>query len=139
MWQFWLIFGILLLIFEMFTPIMFCLNLAFACFVVAIASYFGFGLMIQGILFLVISIILLVFLRPFLLKTKTSTNKHDIIDEKYVNHNAKAINNITKYSGRIAIYGEEWEARIKEDNVVAVGEEVKIISFTDGLMIVEKI
>ena len=78
------------------------------------------------------------FLRPLLLKTK-KTPAQSGIEAKYIGKEAKVVNKITKEGGRIAIYGEEWKAKTRNDEEISESEIVKIIS-NDGLtMIVEKI
>lgn len=140
-WQIWCIAGIILLILEMFTPAIFFINLAFAAFITAIFNYLGFSFLAQSIIFSLFSVVFIVFLRPFMVKIiKTKNNSNSTgISGKYINHEAKVVKEITKNDGRIALYGEEWNARAVDDEVIPIGSIVKIKSNDSIIMYVEKI
>ena len=57
LWQMWCIAGVILCIIEIFTPVLFFLNIGFACFCSAIVAAFGFSLTLQVICFAVFSAI----------------------------------------------------------------------------------
>lgn len=137
-WQIWCVFGLFLLILEMFTPALFFLSLAFAAFLTAIFSYFEITYVSQSIIFALSSILLIVFLRPFLLSKIKTNNSQTGIGAKYIGHEAKVIEDVTSTSGRISIYGEDWNARTLNEEVIPVGSVVKIIKNESIIMFVEK-
>ncbi len=137
-WQVWCIAAFVLLILEMFTPALFFLNLALAALIVALFSYFGFSFVAQAFVFLVVSVSLIAFLRPFIMKKRNGKEKLTGINDKYINNVAKVVQEVTKEEGRIAIYGEEWNARSVEEEVISVGEKVKIVKNENLIMYVER-
>ena len=137
LWQIWCIAGVIFCIIEIFTPAMFFLNLGFACFVAAISAALHFSLTIQVVVFAVFSVIFLLWLRPFLLKQKNSGEPETI--EMYIGKPAKVIEKITPQGGRIAIFGEEWQAKSLNEEVFEPGEEVKIVKNDSIVMYVERL
>ncbi len=137
LWQMWCIAGVILCIIEIFTPVLFFLNIGFACFCSAIVAAFGFSLTLQVICFAVFSAIFLIWLRPILIKQKHSGQPDTI--EMYIGKTAKVVEKVTKYSGRIAIFGEEWQAKSLSDEEFDIGSQVKIVKNDSIVMYVEKL
>jgi len=137
-WQVWGIIGILLILLEMFTPVLFFLNLAIAAIITGVVSFYvPLTRTGQVITFAAASIVLLAFLRPMLMKIKESPEETGM--ETYINQSAKVTQKITKNSGRIALFGEAWDARSADGLDIDENETVKVVS-RDGLtLIVEKI
>lgn len=137
-WQVWCAAGILLLIIEMFTPALFFLNLAVAAFISAIFAYYGFSFIVQTIVFAIVAALLILFLRPLMLSKIKHKSQETGMNDKYIGKVAKVVKEITNDSGRIAIYGEEWDARTCNDEVIPVGTNVIINSNESIIMYVEK-
>lgn len=135
-WQIWCIAGVILCITEIFTPAMFFLNLGFACFVTAISAALGLSLTIQVIVFGIFSAVFLIWLRPFLMKQKQSGDPETI--GMYLGKTAKVIEKVTPHSGKIAVFGEEWQAKSLNDEEFEPGSEVKIVKNDSIVMFVEK-
>lgn len=70
---------------------------------------------------------------------KLSKSQETGINSKYIDKMAKAETEITAVSGVISIYGERWEARSENGNVVPQGSEVKIVRNESIIMYVSKI
>lgn len=137
-WQLLLIAGILFLIIEMFTPVLFFLNLALACFITAILAIFIIDLNYLVPIFVVFSAAFLIFLRPLLIK-KRGEDKKTGVEEKYIGKIAKATENITSNSGVLTIYNERWEARSNLGEEIPAGSDVKIIRNESLVLFVEKV
>lgn len=138
-WQIWGIIGIIFIVIEIFTPVLFFLNLALAALLTSSIVYFTkINFTEQLILFSILAFAFLLLLRPILLKTK-KTPAQSGIEAKYIGQKAKVVNKITKDGGRISIYGEEWNAKSLNDDEIPETEMVKIISNDGLIMIVEKI
>ena len=137
LWQIWCIAGVIFCITEMFTPAMLFLNLGFACFASAIIAFFGIAFVWQVAVFGVFSAIFLIWLRPYLLKQKTPETPETI--EMYIGKTAKVLEKITTSSGKIAIFGEEWQAKSINDEEFEIGSEVKIVKNDSIIMFVEKV
>lgn len=137
MWQLLVILGLLFLILEIFTPVLFFLNFAIAAFITAIATFWISNINILMFIFVVLSAILLWFLRPILIKTKVSGTQKTGIDNKYIGQTAKAVEPITSDSGVISIYDERWEARSANNEAIPAGSSVEIIKHNSLIMIVK--
>ena len=138
LWQFLAICGIGFLIFEIFTPSMFFLNFALASFITAGISVFVKNPYTLAIIFVILSFVSFVFLRPIIMK-KFNKSKETGLNSKYIDKVAKAETDITANSGVISIYGERWEARSEDDQVISQGSDVKILRNESIIMYVSKI
>lgn len=137
LWQIWCITGVILCIIEVFTPVMFFLNLGLACFASAILAALSLSLTVQVISFGIFSAVFLLWLRPLLLKQKHS-GRPDTID-MYIGKTAKVIEKVTNCTGRIAIFGEEWQAKSLNNEEFDIGSHVKIVKNDSIIMYVEKL
>lgn len=126
LWQMLAICGISFLLLEIFTPSMFFLNFALASFITAVVSIFIKNPYTLSIIFVVLSFISFIFLRPIIMK-KYSKSKETGINSKYIGQYAKAETDITNTAGVISIYGERWVARSENGSTIPQGREVKII------------
>lgn len=138
LWQLLAICGIGFLILEMFTPSMFFLNFALSAFITAGVSLYVKNPYILAIIFVVLSFVSFLFLRPVIMKRFNKT-KETGINSKYIGKTAKAEEEITDKSGVITIYGERWEARSENNSVIPQGSEVKIIRNESIIMYVEQV
>ena len=137
-WIIFLIIALLFLIAEIYTPTMFFLNFSVASICCALFSLLTDNYNILIPLFVVISILSILFLRPFL-NINPNKEKKEYFESQYVGKDATAITEITPFSGRISIYDENWEARLNDENAkpIAKGKKVSIIRHTDLIMYVD--
>ena len=139
LWEIFAIAGLVFLILEMLVPSMFFLNLAIAGFITAIIAIWITNWITLTILFAILSICSIAFLRPILVKNKQDKEKETGMESKYIGKIVKVIEPINKFSGAITIYDERWEARADVDEPIPVGSEVKIIKYDSLILTVEKI
>ncbi len=139
LWEIYAISGLAFLILEMVVPSMFFLNLAFAGFITAIIALFIKSWIVLTFIFVILSILAILLLRPILVKQKEAKGKETGMEGKYIGQIVKVIEPITKYSGAITIYDERWEARVESDETIPAGSEVKIIKNESLVLTVEKI
>ena len=137
-WQLLVIAGVVFIIIEIFTPVLFFLNLALACFMTAVLAYYVFDWNILVPVFVAFSAIFLLFLRPLLVKTRTNGQKTGV-DEKYIGKVAKVTEVVTATGGLVSIYDERWTARSNSGEEIPVGSEVKIVRNDSLMLYVEKI
>lgn len=137
-WQLLLIAGVIFLIIEMLTPVLFFLNLALAAFVTAVASIYTHDTNFLITYFISFSIIFLIFLRPFLVKTRENDKKTGV-EEKYFGKIAKVVQTVTSSNGVISIYDERWSARSITGEEIPIGEEVRIVRNESLILFVEKV
>lgn len=138
MWLLLLIASVVFLVLEMFTPTLFFINLAVATAVSAIFAYLGFSNLVVTFVFLIVSIATIWFVRPILLKQINEKKQTTGLDYKYIGKVAKVVKEVSKTEGRVAIYGEEWQAVTDGENI-PIGTEVKILSNDSIIFKVEKI
>lgn len=134
MWQLLVILGLVFLVLEMFTPMLFFLNFAIASFITAIASFIITDINILMLIFVVLSLLLLWFLRPLLVKSKNQKNSNTGMKSKYIGQTAKVIEEVTSDSGVISIYDERWNARSINNEIIPIGSIVEIIKHESLIM-----
>ena len=139
LWDIFAIVGLISVILEMIVPSMFFLNLALSGFLTAVLALFIDSWIYLTVIFVVLSIMSILFLRPILLKHKESKEQETGMQGKYIGKIVKVIEPVTKYSGAITIYDERWEARVDGDETIEVGAEVKIVKNESLVLTVEKI
>lgn len=138
----WIVFLIVALIFfiaEIYMPTMFFLNFSLAAVVCALLGYSIENYNILIPIFTVLSIVFILFLRPFV-NLNPKKMKKNSFESQYVGQQATAITDITAYSGRIKIYDEDWEARTTDEETpdIKKGSKVTILRHDDLTMYVKK-
>ena len=137
MWQLLVILGLVFLVLEMFTPMLFFLNFAIAAFITAIATFIITDINILMLIFVVLSLLLLWFLRPLLIKSKNQKNSKTGMENKYIGQTAKVIEEVTSDSGVISIYDERWNARSINNEIIPIGSIVEIVKHESLIMSVK--
>lgn len=139
LWEIFAIVGLLSVILEMVVPSMFFLNLALAGFVTAILALYIENWIYLTVIFVILSIASILFLRPILLRRRETKEQETGMQGKYIGKIVKVIEPVTKYSGAITIYDERWEARVDGDETIPAGSEVKIVKNESLVLTVEKL
>ena len=126
-----------LLVIEGLTTALTTIWFAGGALVAAIASGAGAGILVQWILFLVISLVLLIFTRPlavrYMNKGVPKTNVNSLIGEKAVV--IQKINNLEQ-TGQVRINDIEWMARTSDDSVTIPVDTVVIIKAVHGVKLI---
>lgn len=138
LWQILGAIGIALMILEMFTPSMFFLNFALASFICAVISVIYKNIYGLTILFFILSFVSFAFLRPILIK-KIDKSTATGVQSKYIGKIIEIENDVTASDGEINIYGERWDARSDNGDIIPAGSKVKIVRNESIIMYVEKI
>ena len=139
LWEMFAIIGLAFLILEMLLPTMFFLNLAIAGFITAIVGVFITNWITLTVIFVLLSLLSIIFLRPILVKNKQSKEQQTGLEAKYIGKEVKVIETVTKISGAITIYDERWEARVLNGEDIPAGSMAKIIKNDSLIMYVEKV
>ena len=139
LWEIFVIAGLAFLILEMLVPSMFFLNLAIAGFITAVTAVWISDWIILTILFVILSVLSILFLRPLLIKNKKDKEHETGMEAKYIGKIVKVTEPVSKYSGAITIYDERWEARTENDETIPAGSEVRIIRYDSLILTVEKV
>ena len=138
-WSIFVIAGLGFIILEMIVPTMFFLNLAIAGLVTALFALFIHNFAYLILIFVVLSILSVVFLRPFLIRHKMTNDKETGMEGKYIGKIVEVIEPINRFSGAITIYDERWDARCDTDEPIPTGSKVKIIKNESLVLTVERI
>jgi membrane protein implicated in regulation of membrane protease activity len=136
----WLILLVVLIIIEIITMGLSTIWFAGGALIAFVASLLGVNVVIQVVLFLVVSILLLVSTRPvamrYLNRTRVRTNVESLIGKKAVV--TERIENIHSH-GQVQVNGLEWMARSLNDDVEIEKDEIVCIVRVDGVkLIVER-
>lgn len=136
---FWLIVVAVMLIFEIFSMGLTTIWFSIGAVVSAITSAFGAPLWLQIMLFCVVSIVVMLLVRPFAMKVidknRTKTNVDALVGQQVAV--LETIDN-QKETGRVMLNQVEWMARSTENVVIEVGERVVIDSVSGVKLMVSK-
>ena len=115
----WLAVFVLLIVIELATMGLTTIWFAGGAVAGFIASMLGANVVIQAVVFFVVSIVLLIFTRPFAVRyinsNKTKTNIDGLIGQEALV--LEEINNIRE-TGCARLEGKEWTARSVDDSVI---------------------
>lgn len=136
----WIGLFIILLIIEVFTVGLTTIWFAIGALAAAGANTLGANLTIQIIVFLAVSIMLMIFTRPWaakhLNKNRLKTNYESKIGE--IIKITERVDNL-RQTGRSIVDGQEWTVRSQDNNVILEKDELaKVISVSGVKLIVEK-
>ena len=135
----WLALMILFVIAEASTVQLVSIWLAAGSLSALIPAMLGMPLMVQIIVFLVVSAVCLIFTRPFVKKVlavkKVNTNADRTIGE--IGLVTETIDN-TLESGRVMVDGLSWKARASDDSVLEAGTRVQVKEIHGVTLTVEK-
>lgn len=136
---FWLIVFVVLLIVEIATMGLTTIWFAGGALVSFLAAYIGFGVVVQVVLFLIVSILLLVLTRPIAVKffnqERQKTNVESLIGQKAV---VKEAIDTIQATGRVEVNGMEWSAKTDAAGIIEANAIVIIKGIQGVKLIVEK-
>ena len=134
----WLAVFVLLIVIELATMGLTTIWFAGGAVAGFIASMLGANVVIQAVVFFVVSIVLLIFTRPFAVRyinsNKTKTNIDGLIGQEALV--LEEINNIRE-TGCARVEGKEWTARSVDDTVIPA-DTVVIVERIEGVKLIVK-
>lgn len=137
---YWMIAITILVVIEIATLGLTTIWFAAGALVAFFLSLLGVNIYIQFFVFILISALLLYFIRPFAEKyinaNKVATNVESIIGEEA--RVTKTIDNFNQ-QGQAIINGQEWTARSENDEIIKEGTKVKIIKISGVKLIVREL
>lgn len=137
---FWLILVAVMLVIEIFTMGLTTIWFSLGAVAAAIAAGLGAPLWVQILLFTVVSVVIMILVRPFALKVmdrnRTKTNIDEVIGKQ-----AEVIEPIDnqKEQGKVRFRGVEWMARSVDGSTVAVGDVVTVEEVSGVKLLVKKL
>ena len=139
LWMLFVVIAIIAGVVEIIAPTLFCINFAIAALITTIVSVFWGGFIENMIVFIVLSVLSIVFIKPLLEKLLKKEDETDFAAQ-YIGKVAKVVEPISDTKGAVTIYEERWEARLKEAGEEIPAETiVKIVSNDSTILFVEKI
>lgn len=134
----WLAVFVLLIVIELATMGLTTIWFAGGAVAGFIVSMLGANVVIQAVVFFVVSIVLLIFTRPFAVRyinsNKTKTNIDGLIGQEALV--LEEINNIRE-TGCARLEGKEWTARSVDDTVIPA-DTVVIVERIEGVKLIVK-
>lgn len=139
-YQIWLIIAILLVILEICTAAFGSICFAIGAAVAAIAAGLGAGLTWQILIFVVVSMLTFIFLRPFMLKfldrksKDVKTNADALVGKQAV---VSERIDAAQHTGRVAVDGDDWKAVSEDGSVIEKGTPVEIVKLDSIILTVK--
>ena len=135
----WLILLAVFLVVEAITAGLTTIWFAGGALVAALAAYFGAGVVLQLLLFLVVSVVLLVFTRPravkYMNKDLEKTNVNSLLGKTAVV--TQEIDNLAQ-TGQVRINDIEWTARTFDNSIKIPKDAVVEIEEVQGVKLIVK-
>lgn len=136
---YWLLIFIVLLVIEIITLGLATIWFCGGAIVAFIAALMGVGLEVQVVLFLVVSIVLLIFTRPFVAKyinrNTIKTNVYSIAGKQA--RVTRTIDN-KQGTGTAVVNGQEWTARTVDDDMIIRPNTMVTIVSVQGVKLIVK-
>jgi membrane protein implicated in regulation of membrane protease activity len=136
----WLIAALGLAGAEALTGDMFLLMLSGGALAAAGSSaMFGFPIWADGLVFLVVSVLLVVLVRPALRRRMLSSAAGDAGIAALEGRHALVLDEVSQHRGQVKLDGEVWTARpLNEHDVYAPGDEVTVMHIDGATAVVWK-
>lgn len=136
---YWLIIMVIFLIIEIITLGLSTIWFAAGALVSYITALLGANLAVQIIVFLVVSIVALIFTRPIALRFFNKDREKTNVDT-IIGMTAKVLEDIDNRNstGKVIINGIEWMARAVSDEVIAAGTMIVVKEVSGVKVICEK-
>ncbi len=135
-----IVLSVIAVIIEIIVPTMFCINFALSGIITSVISLFWGGFCELSVIFILLSVFFIIFLKPFLTKFAVKEKRADFA-EQYIGKTAKVISNVTASHGSVTLFDERWEARLNDTSgeEIQAGSDVKIVRNDSTILYVEKI
>lgn len=137
----WLLLAAIFIVVEIISLGLTTIWFAGGAFIAALAGLAGAGLVVQIILFIVVSVVLLAVTRP-IAKRYLDSKTERTNAEALIGQNAMVLDEVNNRleTGRAKINGMEWTARSKDDSVtIPAGATARIVEIQGVKLILEKL
>ncbi len=141
-WVYWVVTGIVLLIFEIFTPGFILACLGIGCIVTGMVSVAGVGPVVQGLTFCVTTLAVFAGIRPLYLKLfsrkalDVRTNVDALAGRTGIV--TRAIDGADG-SGRAKVGGEDWRAVCPDDSHIDIGQKIEVLAVEGTKLVVRAV
>ena len=137
---YWLILMAALIVIEIISLGLTTIWFALGALVAYFAALAGANIIVQVVVFLIVSIIALVFTRPLAMKYFNGIKREKTNAEGLIGKRAKVIEQIDndRETGRVIVNGQEWMARTEDEDIINIDEIVEILRISGVKLIVKK-
>lgn len=136
---FWLVVIVVMAVIEIITLGLTTIWFAGGALAAFLASLLGASVLVQSILFIVVSVVLLAFTRPWAVeyfnKDRVRTNADSLIGETGIV--LQEIDNL-KAQGMVSVRGQEWTARAADNTVISKETQVEIVEISGVKLLVKE-
>jgi membrane protein implicated in regulation of membrane protease activity len=138
-WLWWIGAGLLFALVEVVTLSFVLLMLSGGAVAAAVASAFGLPFWVQAIVFAVVSVVLLITVRRWLVRRFRDRTPRSLTNsEALVGREALALGPVSPGGGRVKLGGEVWTARVPDDApAIPNGHRVRIVRIEGATAVVE--
>lgn len=141
-WHIWFSIAVTLLVLEIFNPFLVYAVFSLSCFLVSLlVALLDIGIYLQVGLFIILSVLIFVGIRPFFLKyVIDSRDKVKTNFQALVNQTGLVIETISanEDKGRIKLEnGEDWKARSFDGSILEAGKRVVVLEVDSNILIVK--
>lgn len=136
---FWLVVIVVMAVIEIVTLGLTTIWFAGGALAAFLVSLLGASVLVQSILFIVVSVVLLSFTRPWAVeyfnKDRARTNADSLIGETGIV--LQEIDNL-KAQGMVSVRGQEWTARAADNTVISKETQVEIVEISGVKLLVKE-
>ncbi|MFE3323964.1 NfeD family protein [Streptomyces sp. NPDC059176] len=137
LWAIWLIIAAVLVLAEIVTLTAALGTLGVAALVTAGSAALGAPLPVQLLVFAVVAVVSVLFLRPVVLRRIREPQKERFGVSALVGRTAYVVSEVTGADGRVRIGGEEWTARAYDETlVIPPGTAVDVMEISGATALV---
>lgn len=140
LWQMWALVAIVCLITELTGGDFFIMCFAIGAALTAVLSFLPIGFYAQLLVFLVLSVLCIFFVRPFALKYLHSHKRERLSNvDALIGQNGRVSEPIAEGGyGRVAIDGDDWKAVSADGQGLEQGAKVKVVGRESVIITVER-
>jgi membrane protein implicated in regulation of membrane protease activity len=135
----WIVAGVILAVGELFTVSFFLVTFALGAFAAAIAAGLGAPFLLQGVVFLVVTIAALLGVRPALKRLIDQSPDESTAVGAITAHEAIVLERVDADHGMVKIDGETWQARAIDAQVLEPGERVHVVEIKGATAMVWRV
>lgn len=140
LWQLWVLVTVVCLILELTSGDLFILCFSIGALVTAVLSAFGLGFYGQLAVFVVASVLSLLFVRPSLVRRLHGRKKERLSNADALIGRIGRVSEAIEQGGygRVAIDGDDWKAVYSDGTYVPMGQNVRVVGRESIIITVEK-
>jgi len=138
LWQFWTLIGFICLILELTSGDFFIMCFSIGAFITAVLVAFFPSFTVQIIVFAVVSLLCLLFVRPLALKYfhRKDPDRQSNVDAMVGRHGVVTDSIPANGYGRVKIDGDSWKACSTSDDAIAKGTRVEVTAIDSTIITV---